>query len=38
MDAFQPTPPDWTTDAIHASEFCCPECSASSLEAQKGLD
>lgn len=35
MDAFQPTPPDWTTDAIHAAEFCCPECSASSLEAQQ---
>ncbi len=35
MDAFQPTPPDWTTDAIHASEFCCPQCSASSSEAQQ---
>ncbi|MDY7021724.1 MAG: hypothetical protein SWJ54_10245 [Cyanobacteriota bacterium] len=35
MDAFQPTPPNWTTDAVHALEFCCPNCSASSREAQQ---
>ena len=35
MDAFQPTPPDWTTNAVHAFEFCCPNCSASPLEARQ---
>lgn len=35
MDAFVPTPPDWTADAVHAFEFCCPRCSAASLEAKR---
>jgi hypothetical protein len=35
MDAFAPTPPDWTQSAVHAYEFCCPTCRASSLEAQQ---
>lgn len=33
MDAFAPTPPEWTKTAIHAYEFCCPNCHSSSLEA-----
>lgn len=33
MDAFAPTPPEWTNKAIHAYEFCCPSCHSSSLEA-----
>lgn len=33
MDAFDPIPPEWTTKAIHAYEFCCPTCRSTSLEA-----
>ncbi|BAY63092.1 MULTISPECIES: hypothetical protein [Calothrix] len=33
MDAFAPTPPEWTNKAIHAYQFCCPNCKASSREA-----
>ncbi|AUT02714.1 hypothetical protein CLI64_21220 [Nostoc sp. CENA543] len=33
MDAFAPIPPEWTHKAVHAYEFCCPSCRASSLEA-----
>ena len=33
MDAFAPTPPEWTNTAIHAYEFCCPKCHSNSLEA-----
>jgi hypothetical protein len=33
MEAFSPTPPNWTEKAIHAAEFCCPVCSASSAES-----
>ncbi|MBI1240079.1 hypothetical protein [Umezakia ovalisporum] len=33
MDAFAPIPPKWTTQAVHAYQFCCPSCHASSLEA-----
>ncbi|WP_066383051.1 MULTISPECIES: hypothetical protein [unclassified Anabaena] len=33
MDAFALTPPEWTHKAVHAYEFCCPHCRASSLEA-----
>jgi hypothetical protein len=35
MDAFAPIPPKWTNKAIHAYEFCCPSCRASSLEAME---
>lgn len=35
MEAFQPTPPNWTINAVHAEQFCCPQCSASSREAQQ---
>jgi len=33
MDAFAPIPPEWTKEAVHAYQFCCPTCYASSLEA-----
>ncbi|GAB4381011.1 MAG: hypothetical protein Kow00121_38480 [Elainellaceae cyanobacterium] len=33
MEAFALTPPDWTQAATHASEFGCPTCRASALEA-----
>ncbi|QYX32667.1 hypothetical protein [Sphaerospermopsis torques-reginae] len=33
MDAFAPTPPEWTDQAVHAYEFCCPKCHSSSREA-----
>ncbi|MBD2455697.1 hypothetical protein H6G80_16605 [Nostoc sp. FACHB-87] len=33
MDAFAPIPPEWTSKAVHAYEFCCPTCRSSSLEA-----
>ncbi|MBW4520465.1 MAG: hypothetical protein KME16_12290 [Scytolyngbya sp. HA4215-MV1] len=35
MDAFAPTPPDWTDSAVHAHEFCCPACRFSSMEAKQ---
>jgi hypothetical protein len=34
MDAFTPNPPEWTQQATHAYEFCCPSCHSSSREAQ----
>ncbi len=34
MDAFSPVPPEWTTSATHALLFCCPNCHASSREAE----
>jgi hypothetical protein len=33
MDAFSPTPPDWTEIATHAQGFCCPTCHSSSTAA-----
>ncbi|MEC4803042.1 MAG: hypothetical protein SAJ12_17185 [Jaaginema sp. PMC 1079.18] len=35
MDAFQPTPPEWTKKAKHALRFCCPTCGASAYNAQR---
>ncbi len=35
MEAFEPVAPEWTTKAIHAYEFCCPNCRSSSLEAER---
>lgn len=35
MEAFALIPPEWTNQAIHAHNFCCPNCKASSLEAEK---
>ncbi len=26
MEAFNFAPPDWTANAIHARQFCCPTC------------
>lgn len=34
MDAFSPVPPTWAESAIHATQFCCPRCGASSGQAQ----
>ncbi|MBP0001489.1 MAG: hypothetical protein J7641_21280 [Cyanobacteria bacterium SID2] len=34
MDAFAPIPPAWTKSAVHAFEFCCPQCGASSRTAK----
>ncbi|OKH55735.1 hypothetical protein NIES2101_02730 [Calothrix sp. HK-06] len=33
MEAFAFFPPEWTSEAIHAYDFCCPTCHSSSLEA-----
>jgi hypothetical protein len=35
MDAFSPTPPEWTNTAVHAMAHDCPTCRATALEAQK---
>ncbi|BAZ15904.1 hypothetical protein NIES4071_77770 [Calothrix sp. NIES-4071] len=35
MEAFAFIPPEWTNEAIHAYDFCCPKCHSSSLEATK---
>ena len=35
MDAFRPTPPAWTTTAVHALKFCCPRCGVTAAGAQK---
>lgn len=29
MDAFSPTPPIWTKNAVHSLDFCCPSCKQS---------
>lgn len=33
MDAFELNPPEWTNKAIHAWDFSCPRCKATSMEA-----
>ncbi|NEQ66531.1 MAG: hypothetical protein F6J86_17460 [Symploca sp. SIO1B1] len=35
MEAFSLVPPQWTQSATHALEFCCPNCRAPSIEAQR---
>ncbi|MGD1910236.1 MAG: hypothetical protein ACFB2X_05090 [Rivularia sp. (in: cyanobacteria)] len=35
MDAFAPSPPDWTNEATHAVSFYCPKCGSTSREAEK---
>lgn len=35
MDAFSPIPPQWTSNAQHALEFCCPNCREPVTVAQK---
>jgi predicted RNA-binding Zn-ribbon protein involved in translation (DUF1610 family) len=34
MEAFNPTPPDWTKNAKHALSFCCPSCQKTADLAQ----
>jgi hypothetical protein len=33
MEAFSAIPPEWRETALHATEFCCPQCRAQSKEA-----
>lgn len=35
MDAFNPTPPAWTKKALHAIQFCCPNCRTAPNRAQQ---
>ncbi|MDX2215328.1 MAG: hypothetical protein SFY66_18845 [Oculatellaceae cyanobacterium bins.114] len=35
MNAFDPTPPAWTQSAVHAWEFCCPNCRSLCTEAKR---
>ncbi len=35
MEAFAPNPPEWTTRAVHAHQFCCPKCGANCTEAHE---
>lgn len=35
IEAFDPNPPEWTQQAVHAFEFCCPQCKATSMKAQR---
>lgn len=33
MEAFDPTPPEWTEQAVHATSFCCPSCAETTAKA-----
>jgi len=35
MEAFNPVPPQWTQDAIHSLDFCCPRCGNEVRKAQR---
>ncbi|WP_071518850.1 hypothetical protein [Geitlerinema sp. PCC 9228] len=35
LDAFDPTPPDWTSSAVHVLEFRCPVCGSSPKKAER---
>jgi hypothetical protein len=35
MEAFSPIPPSWTQAAVHATDFCCPQCRATTKVAQQ---
>jgi hypothetical protein len=35
VEAFEPTPPEWTESAVHAAIFQCPKCGATSKAAQQ---
>jgi hypothetical protein len=35
MNPFDPTPPQWTHTATHASRFCCPSCAEGTLNAEQ---
>lgn len=28
MEVFDPTPPEWVDNTVHARSFCCPQCQA----------
>ncbi|GGA30803.1 hypothetical protein [Okeania sp. KiyG1] len=34
MEAFSPTPPEWTESSIHVFQFSCPKCGAGTIDAQ----
>ncbi|WP_322742778.1 hypothetical protein [Synechocystis salina] len=33
MEVFDPTPPPWVEDTVHARGFCCPQCQAGPRQA-----
>lgn len=35
MEAFSPIPPAWTEKAIHALQFCCPQCKAAASKSKQ---
>ena len=35
MDVFSPNPPQWVESAVHAYNFCCPSCQATSRSADR---
>lgn len=35
MEAFDLTPPEWTSHAVHAYQFCCPKCKSDSRSAKR---
>ncbi|NJP08238.1 MAG: hypothetical protein HC866_01150 [Leptolyngbyaceae cyanobacterium RU_5_1] len=35
MEAFDLNPPEWTQPAVHAAEFCCPNCRATSKDTTR---
>lgn len=35
MDAFALIPPEWTNKAVHSTEFCCPRCKSTPMQAQQ---
>lgn len=35
MEAFSPTPPTWTENAIHSLDFYCPRCGNDAHKAQR---
>jgi hypothetical protein len=34
MDAFASTPPEWIKPAVHAINFCCPNCKTNPAKAK----
>lgn len=34
MDAFALVPPEWTKSAVHAVNFCCPNCKTNPAKAK----
>ncbi|QHV01288.1 hypothetical protein [Synechocystis sp. CACIAM 05] len=33
MEVFDPTPPLWVEDTVHARGFCCPQCQSGPRQA-----